>query len=319
MDYKYRQEHLKEMQNWSLDRKIEHAKKRINEFYDSVGGKVYVAFSGGKDSAALLHLVRSMYPDVVAVFSNTTNEYHEILEFVRTIENCVTVNPKMTFNETVKEYGFPLVSKMTAEKIYRIKQDKDRKNNVTKLYLTGINSKGKHSPTMKLANKWFPLIEENFNITNKCCDILKKEPLNRFAKENDLYPIIGTQASESESRAASWITTGCNVFGSKPQSKPFSIWTEEDIWEYIRMNNIPYSTIYDDVEVNGMLVSGEKRTGCAYCAFGAHLEKGTNRFQRLSIRKPKQYEKMMSLTNNGIKFEDALHKIGVKTRVETLF
>jgi len=34
---------------------------------------------------------------------------------------------------------------------------------------------------------------------------------------------------------------------------------------------------------------GEKRTGCMFCMFGVHLEKGENRFQRMKKTHPTQY------------------------------
>ena len=59
---------LKQRQSLPLKLKIELSKRRIREFYEHFDGQVYVSFSGGKDSTVLLHLVRSMYPDVPAVF-----------------------------------------------------------------------------------------------------------------------------------------------------------------------------------------------------------------------------------------------------------
>lgn len=36
--------------------------------------------------------------------------------------------------------------------------------------------------------------------------------------------------------------------------------------------------------------TGVDRTGCCYCAFGMHLEKGESRFEKLKKTHPKQYD-----------------------------
>lgn len=313
----YRKENIKEMMSWTLSQKIEHATKRIQEFYSSMDGKVYISFSGGKDSTVLLHLVRSIFPDVVAVFVNTTNEYIEIIDFVNHTKNVITLYPKMSFNQTVEKYGFPLVSKKVARAITDLRENKSTTANIRNLYLTGYNRKGVFVPTYKLAKKWYPLFDEaEFNITNKCCDILKKEPAHRFQKETGLFPFVGTMAYEGSDRKMDWIKNGCNLFNEEKKtfkSRPLSIWTEQDVWDYIKLYDVPYSKIYDDVFDNfdNVIIEGEKRTGCAYCAFGADQEKGVNRFQRLKLRKPKQYLKIMQLKNNGITYSEALDFIKV--------
>jgi 3'-phosphoadenosine 5'-phosphosulfate sulfotransferase (PAPS reductase)/FAD synthetase len=315
-----RKKKISDMLSWSLEKKVKHAKKRIKEFYDFEDGNVFIAFSGGVDSTVLLHLVRSLYPDTVAVFSNTTNEYLEILDFIRTVDNVITVHPKMTFNQTIEKYGFPLVSKKTARAITDLRENKSTTVNVRNLYLTGFNRKGNQVPSYKLAKKWYPLFQEaEFNITNKCCDVLKKEPMNRFKKESGLKSFVGTQIEEGGYRKESWLSYGCNVLnGDKSDSsRPMSIWTKQDIWDYVKLYNLEYSKIYDDVlyKDGTVKIEGEKRTGCAYCAFGAHLEKSDlfhkNRFERLKLRKTKQYKKMMTLKNNGITFSEALNFINI--------
>ena len=73
-------EFLRELQALPLERKIQISQARIIEFYNRVEGMVYVSFSGGKDSTVLLHLVRSIFPEVKGVFSNTGLEYPEIVQ-----------------------------------------------------------------------------------------------------------------------------------------------------------------------------------------------------------------------------------------------
>ena len=109
---------LKELQALPLHRKIQISQARIIEWYTRNKGNVVVSFSGGKDSTVLLHLVRSLVPDVPAVFSNTGLEYPEIQRFVRTFPNVTIVAPKMNFSEVISTYGYPLIGKEVAEAIY---------------------------------------------------------------------------------------------------------------------------------------------------------------------------------------------------------
>jgi hypothetical protein len=107
----YTDEDLKTMQKWSLERKIQVTQTRIIEFYQHYEGKVYVSFSGGKDSTVLLDIARRIYPDIQGMYIDTGLEYPEIKDFVKTFDNIVWVKPKKRFDEVIKEYGYPVISK----------------------------------------------------------------------------------------------------------------------------------------------------------------------------------------------------------------
>ncbi len=118
-----------------------------------------------------------------------------------------------------------------------------------------------------------------FKISEQCCDIMKKEPFKRYAKETGRYGMNAVMACESRSREAQLLANGCNAFSAKdPLSMPMAFWMEEDIWSYIRKYNVPYSRIYD---------MGERRTGCMFCMFGVQFENIPNRFQRMQKTHPK--------------------------------
>lgn len=103
---------LRQMQSLPLAAKVRMTENRIRDWVREFGEDgVYVSFSGGKDSTVLLHIVRNMYPDVEAVFVNTGLEYPEIQKFVKTFDNVTILRPKMRFDEVIKKYGYPLISK----------------------------------------------------------------------------------------------------------------------------------------------------------------------------------------------------------------
>lgn len=89
-----------------LQPKIKQAQTII---YDALTNSVnpVVAFSGGKDSIVVLDLVRKAQKTVHGIFCNTGNEYPETLEFVKTIDNVVWLDPLKSFWQCVKEYGLP--------------------------------------------------------------------------------------------------------------------------------------------------------------------------------------------------------------------
>lgn len=121
---------LEELRALPLERKIQISQARIIEWYNHYNGNVVVSFSGGKDSTVLLHLVRSIFPDVKAVFSNTGLEYPEIQKHVMSIDNVDIVRPSMRFDEVISTYGYPLIGKEVAEAIYYARRIRSQSLNV---------------------------------------------------------------------------------------------------------------------------------------------------------------------------------------------
>ena len=293
-------EELKMLQALPLEVKVLKTQQRIREWVTAFGQNgVYVSFSGGKDSTVLLHLVRELYPDVEAVFVNTGLEFPEIQRFVKQFENVKVLYPEMRFKEVIQKYGYPVITK----KISRTIGDAQRgvKWALDYVFLTGSAVRdGKVSRWS--ANKYKDLLNVDFRLSNKCCDIMKKKPLHDFHKKYDKKAITGQMAAESEQREHNWLRYGCNMFDAKyPISNPLSFWTEQDILRYIVENDIKIAEPYGAViPINGQTTfdcidcqyctTGRDRTGCIFCGFGAHLEKGETRFQKLKRTHPKQYD-----------------------------
>lgn len=278
---------LQQMQSLPLEVKIKKTKLRIQEWYEHFNGRVYVSFSGGKDSTVLLDIVRSIYPDVLAVFINTGLEYPEIRDFVKTIDNVHIIKPKIPFTEVIEKYGYPVISKMQSQYIREYRNTKSEK--LKELRLNGRTYNG--TKNYKISEKWKYLINAPFKISEKCCNVMKKNPIKKFNKDTGLKAIIGIMANESIQRKKQYLQYGCNAF-ELDVSRPMSFWTEQDVFKYIKNNNILYSNVYGDIiEKDGKLTNtGCNRTGCMFCMFGVHLEKGENRFQKMAITHPRQYE-----------------------------
>lgn len=304
MGNKHTAEDLKQLQALPLEAKIQATKRRIREWYEHFDGMVCASFSGGKDSTVLKHIVDSMYSDVPAVFVNTGLEYPEIQKFVREVKDgkyqCFNsdveiIRPEMRFDEVIKKYGYPVVSKETSKMVKEARNaiKKGDRNYYALQKLEGrlIDKFGNKS--IYNCEKWNFLIDSPFLIGHQCCDVMKKRPFHKYEKQSGRKAFIGTMASESRLRKTQWLKFGCNAFEKKKaSSQPLSFWTEQDVLEYIVKYKVPYASIYGDIkEENGKLcTSGENRTGCIFCMFGCHLGKEPNKFQRLKETHPKQYE-----------------------------
>lgn len=296
---------LKQKQSLPLKAKIRLSEVRIKQWYDYWCGQVYVAFSGGKDSTVLLHIVRSLYPKTKAVFFDTGLEYPETRQFVKTVDNVEWLKPKMSFREVIGKYGYPVISKEQARYINDCQNATENNKITVRRRLTGINRNGIQTKKSMISKKWIRLVNAPFKISGKCCDIMKKYPALSYQRKTKTYPYVGTMASDSSMRQRVYLKTGCNAYNTK-QSKPLSVWLEKDIWDYINKYKVRYNSIYD---------TGVQNTGCVFCMFGVHLEKKPNRFQLLNKTHPKLYDYCINKLGCG----NVLDYIGVEYENNGLF
>ena len=340
---------LKQMQSLPLEAKEIMSDQRIGQWFLYWDGNVYVCFSGGKDSTVVAHLCARFCKRygyrLYLLFVNTGLEYPEIQRFVKEYAEYLRqhfeievqldiVRPEMRFDEVIKEYGYPVIGKKQANTIRLARQNIKQGKYTMRLRTLGIlpdeaREMGLELPSEEMLERYeatakgsmynIPqyryLLDAPFKISEQCCDVMKKAPAKRYAKQTGRTPILGTMAHESMIRKAAWLKNGCNAFNAKhPSSQPIAFWTEQDILHYIKKYNVPYCSVYGDIvikpsdpdvpdnqmdiadylgeysEADQLMTTECERTGCIFCMFGCHLEKGENRFQRLKRTHPRQWE-----------------------------
>lgn len=300
---------LKQRQAWTLDMKLEYFCMLYSQFIIHCKGQIYLSFSAGMDSQTGCDIIAKIhdgtfkhitpqwervvkYPMPPLVFSNTGLEYPEIVDNAKKFEH-VLIKPKMGWTRVLQEVGVALISKDVSQKLREIRNTKSKKLRDKRMY-------GDANGNGKLPLKWRELIDAPFEISERCCEVLKKEPFRRYESETGRRPVVFTTIDEGGSRGQSYLRTGCNSFeDGHEKSRPFSIFTKADTWEYAMRWNIRFAEVYYDrtIEVKQMDGSVQvedlkavDRTGCTFCLFGIHLETGENRMQKMARSHPKFHD-----------------------------
>lgn len=293
---------------------------KIEEWFTAWGGKCYVSFSGGKDSTVLAYLAANWLSHfhtppwpLNLVFINTGLEYPEIQKFVneytdwlrkkfpRVTINLTRLRPKMNIRQVVTKYGYSIVSKEVAGVVYEARKNP---NCIRAKKIRGELLDKDGNPSAYNCENWAFLLDAPFPISDRCCHVMKKASAHRYGGETKENPMVATMADEGRQRFQKWLATGCNAFeGKRPMGKPMSFWTEQDVLRFIVDRELPIASVYGDIvasdgenDYDATLVdcplhcTGCQRTGCMFCAFGAHLEKGENRFERMKHTHPKHYD-----------------------------
>lgn len=224
--------------------------------------------------------------------------------------NCFFRGHVMNFSYCIEQYGAPLLGKSAS------KLDAHRIN--IECFLKYSKSDSENDVTKEYYN-----ILRRCKFSQHCCKLLKKEPSERLQAALDVDMIFkGLMASESHSRMTSFATRGHIFESHRPHItdgafyhvSPLGLWTDSDIWEYIRLHNIPYSPLYDitytDCDGNQSKI---KRNGCIMC--GTDIQYKNNHLSVLRQTHPKAWETCME--NFG--YREQLYTLFKIKRNENIF
>lgn len=198
---------VKEKVDRPFEVKLAETQEVIRHHFEEFGDKVAVAFSGGKDSEAVLYLCLQENPDVPVVFNNTGVEYPETVRFVVHLTelwnlNLIVTHPEKTFWECVKEYGFPQGTKRSV----------------------------RHHDTARCC---YWLKEKPMNLAIK--------------QNGWLGYFTGETATESWQRMLRAKEKGICFHLKKTgvcKIKPILWYTEDEVWQFIHDNSLPINEIY---------------------------------------------------------------------------
>lgn len=113
-------------------------------------------------------------------------------------------------------------------------------------YPQTIWSAAKKNLPMRMAEKGVPPTR----LIRWCCAEYKEQG------GNGKFKAIGVRAAESPRRKGLWRQILTDAHFKAPIMSPILYWTDEDVWSFIRGNEMPYCSLYDE---------GFKRLGCVGC------------------------------------------------------
>ena len=95
---------------------------------------------------------------------------------------------------------------------------------------------------------------DSVEMRKECCRIRKVEPLNRALAGNKAW-ITGQRRAQSATRTELAVQEDDAAHGMQ-KFNPLADWSEDDVWNYIRSNNVPYNPLHD---------KGYPSIGCEPC------------------------------------------------------
>jgi len=287
----YTYDQMTELQRLSLDEKIEFAHETIAYALAHLENPS-VAFSAGKDSTVLLHLVQQHSPGIHVIYGNTSIEFPECVKFARLLSKEWNLNfhiakPEVSFWWTVKHYGWPLMGKTFG--VGGVAHKDSRRQ-----FFDDLAARGELNGDYA--------IQSEVPISSACCTFLKERPSQKLQKELGIDGVfLGIMASESRQRMFNFLRYGEWYYPKSQQiwkCHPLAIWTDEDIWSYIRTNDVPYSSLYDMGyhDEAGEWIS-HKRNGCMFC--GMDIKFKNNHLSIMRRTHPKAWNFIMKKKGLG--------------------
>lgn len=116
----------------------------------------------------------------------------------------------------------------------------------------------KQTSFWKLADKFG--LPDGKKKTDNCCDYLKLKPMKLMCKQKGIRQAFGGVTILESMHRSYWICQRGQAYYTRRDDlfkiHPIAYWTEDEVWNFICENSIPYNPLYD---------KGYRRLGCATC------------------------------------------------------
>lgn len=223
--------------------------ERLALAYDNDG--YYLAFSGGKDSQALLHIAQLAGVRYTGHMNLTSVDPPEVIRFVkRHYPEVELIKPKASiYSIAIKKNLLPTKRVRWCCKEY--KEDAG----AGKVTLIGIRHQ---ESTRRAKRKEVEISDKKFSGTLEGFELYREEKLKNLPKSRQEQSINITNATDER-------TVGCISGKESLLISPIINWTERDVWEFLnKVCQVPHCSLYDE---------GYRRIGCICCPMSRHRQK----------------------------------------------
>lgn len=139
--------------------------------------------------------------------------------------------------------------------------------------------------------KGINLFYKNIENRKTCCNVRKIEPLSRAMTDVDVW-VTGIRREQSITRILTEVVEYDHI-NKKIKINPLLEWSEDDLWDYIKENKVPYNKLHD---------KGFPSIGCEPCTRA--VEEGEDvRAGRWWWETPEQKECGLHKSNGHLKQE----------------
>lgn len=248
--------------------KVEESIRYLKAFEPRNGEGYFLAFSGGKDSCVLKSLADKAGVKYDAHYYVTSVDPPELVRFIR------KYHPDVIFD-------YPKGVRWDEKKQEEIEYTITMWNLIPQ----------KTMPPTRLVRYCCAQLKEVGGEARKCLTGVRKAESSRRARNRSLVNLGGKNASKmlmNDNDESREIVENCYQ-RMKTVINPIIDWSDEDVWEYIKTENIPYCELYD---------KGFARIGCIGCPMSTNAAKELDRYPKYKQAYLRAFDKMLA-NNRG--------------------